>query len=185
MYKFLYVILILSVFFINSIRTVLNIDFLHLIVVLILSLLSIRNFKLYKYLIPYNLIIIITFLINLFFGSSTYDNLVFSLIQYLLIVNLIPVIINQKSFNIEFFSNTLIFFGCFLLAGGYIHYFGNYNIGGLIQEPIWSELENYSHVRYRMVSFITSPQNYSAITFTVFIISISSKARNQSKLSGW
>lgn len=180
MKQFLLLLLLISVVFINPIRGITGVNFLHLIFATILTILTYKRKTLFSdYLMPFNIWVLIVFFYNLLIRPSEFSSLFHSLTQYIFIINIIPVIFNHKDIDIRKYSRLLIKFGIILLIGGYVHFSGNYNIYGLINEPIWSELNEWPHVKYRMVSFITSPQNYAAITYTIFIISIFNKSTNK------
>lgn len=180
MKQLLLVFVLISIVFVNPIRSISGISFLHLIFATALAVLSYKKRTESKtYLLPFNIWVLIVFSYNLLNRPSEFITLFYTLTQYLFVINVIPIIFNSKDIDIRKYSNLLIKLGIILLIGGYVHYSGNYNIYGLINENIWSELNEWPHVRYRMVSFITSPQNYAAITYTILIISFFNRSTHK------
>ena len=176
--KILIQLILFTTVFVNPIRGFLNVSFLHLFFISVYVLFSWHSLRLYKYLVPFTVVVLLTAAYNYSIGTADFSQIIYSIIQYLILIHFIPAICYSKGFRIGFYSNSILVYGLLLILGGYIHYSGNYSIFGLINEPIWSELQEYEQVRYRMISFISSPQNYSAITYLILIIAFYSKASN-------
>ena len=61
--------------------------------------------------------------------------------------------------------NSVFLLGIVLNIGGLIMYYISTDLFGLISDPIWTNNAELSYRNKRMISFISNPQNFSAISF--------------------
>lgn len=128
--------------------------------------------RLPKAILLYASVMTVSLIINLFFSPNPTPVILFSFVQYSLLVVLSFLLVQSSRFSYLDYVRSLLWFGIPLILGGYIHKFISYSIFGLIYNKIWTELDFYSSVSYRMISFILSPQSFSAVTFIVAIVAI-------------